>query len=49
MADERTELTGSELARWAFIFVLVLAGLGVALWLVPDTEPIAPPLAEVDS
>lgn len=49
MADERQEVSGSELARWIIIAVLVAAGLGAALWLAPRTEPIAPPLRESDS
>ena len=46
MADERQEVSGSELARWIIIAVLVVAGLGAALWLAPGTAPLAPPLAE---
>jgi hypothetical protein len=49
MADERQEVTGSELARWIIIAVLVVAGLAAALWLAPGTEPIAPPVRESDS
>ena len=48
MADERQEVSGSELSRWIIIAVLVVLGLGAALWLAPGTEPIAPPLAESD-
>jgi hypothetical protein len=48
MADERQEVSGSELSRWIIIAVLVLAGLGAAFWLAPSTEPIAPPLRESD-
>lgn len=49
MADERMEVSGSEMVRWVIIAVLVLAGLGAALWLGPETAPIAPPLEEADA
>ena len=46
MADERQEVSGSELSRWIIIAVLVAGGIGAALWLAPSTAPIAPPLSE---
>lgn len=49
MADERLDISGSELARWIIIALLVLAGLGLAVWLAPGSEPIAPPVHEADS
>lgn len=43
MAKERVEISAGEAVRWGVIALLVLAGVGLYLWLGPRTEPIAPP------
>jgi hypothetical protein len=41
MADERVEVPASELARWALVALMILAGIGLFFWVGPDTEPVA--------
>ncbi|HJS47581.1 MAG TPA: hypothetical protein VJ773_06315 [Gemmatimonadales bacterium] len=46
MADERTEISAPDLARWAVVGVVFLAALGAYFALAPRTPPVlAPPAA----
>lgn len=43
MSEERVEVAASELVRWLAVAVLILAGLGLYVWLAPDAPAIAAP------
>jgi hypothetical protein len=44
--DERVEVPASELARWAVVALMILAGVGLFFWEGTRSEPVAAPGAE---
>lgn len=40
MVDERIEVALSDLGRWVAVAVLILAGVGLFLWVAPSTRPV---------
>lgn len=46
MADERSEIAISELARWLVIAVVLVTGIALYFWLAPTTPPVARPAVE---
>jgi hypothetical protein len=46
MDHDRTELTGSELARWLIVAALIIAGIGLFFYFAPPTEPVVPPTVQ---
>jgi hypothetical protein len=48
MADERERATSGELARWLLFGVAVLIGIGLALGLGREIEPVAWPAVMED-
>jgi hypothetical protein len=45
MAEERTQVPLSALARWIGVAIVLLLGLAGYFWLAPRTAPLAPPAA----
>jgi hypothetical protein len=45
MAEEREQVVSGELARWLVLGAAILIGIGIALALGDDVEPVAPPAA----
>jgi hypothetical protein len=43
MADEKAD-GAPELNRWYVLFLVVLVGVGLFLWLAPATEPVVHPV-----
>ena len=46
MDHDRVVLTGSELARWAIVAVLIAAGIGLFFYYTKSTQPVVPPTVE---
>ena len=46
MDQEREVLTGSELARWLILAVLIIAGIALFLYFAPSTKPVVPPTVQ---
>ena len=47
MDDEKVELSGSELARWLIVAIVILAGIGLFFYFAPDSRPaVAPSVQE---
>ncbi|HEX2248706.1 MAG TPA: hypothetical protein VHH32_00070 [Gemmatimonadales bacterium] len=43
MDDEKVELSGSELARWMIVAIVILAGIGLFFYFAPASKPAVPP------
>ena len=46
MDHERAEVTGSELIRWIIVAALVMVGIVLFFYFVPDTQPVVSPTVE---
>jgi hypothetical protein len=43
MSDERTEVSGGEVARWLLVAVLIVVGVLLYFVFAPDSRPVATP------
>jgi uncharacterized BrkB/YihY/UPF0761 family membrane protein len=46
MENDQVTLTGSELARWIVVVLLIIAGIGLFFYFAPSTKPALPPSVE---
>jgi hypothetical protein len=46
MDQDREVLTGSELARWIIVAVLIIAGIALFFYFAPSTRPVVPPTVQ---
>lgn len=46
MDQDREVLTGSELARWIIVAVLIIAGIALFFYFAPATQPVVPPTVQ---
>ena len=46
MAEERSRIPASELGRWIFVAVLLLAGIVLYFRYAPAADPIVKPMVE---
>jgi hypothetical protein len=49
MDDEKGELSGSELARWIIVAIVILAGIGLFFYFAPTSKPAVPPSVQETS
>jgi hypothetical protein len=43
MDEDRTVLSGSELARWIVVALIIIAGIGLFFYFAPSSKPAVPP------
>lgn len=44
MTDERADSAPADLNRWYVLFLVILVGVGLFLWLAPETDPVVHPV-----
>lgn len=46
MDDDRAELSGSDLLKWAVVAAIIIAGIALFFYYAPSTEPVVPPTVQ---